>query len=76
LALGTVANLAIFPFQDLLGLGTDARMNRPGIAEGNWAWRLAPDSLNVDIKGHLAYLTTIYGRAPLPQPQEIKIELE
>jgi 4-alpha-glucanotransferase len=41
----SVANLAIVPVQDALGLGNEARMNRPGIARGNWAWRLAPDAL-------------------------------
>ncbi|MFO0938225.1 MAG: 4-alpha-glucanotransferase [Gemmataceae bacterium] len=35
----SVASIAIAPLQDLLGLGQDARMNTPGIAEGNWSWR-------------------------------------
>jgi 4-alpha-glucanotransferase len=40
LALGSRAALAIFPAQDVLGLGSEARMNRPGEVEGNWSWRL------------------------------------
>jgi 4-alpha-glucanotransferase len=37
------AGLAIFPLQDLLNLGAEARMNVPGIAEGNWGWRYTPE---------------------------------
>ena len=39
-AFESVAELAIVPAQDLLGLGGEARMNRPGTTEGNWAWRM------------------------------------
>ncbi len=63
LALSSVANLAIFPLQDILGLGTNARMNKPGQAENNWDWRYRDDTLNQSISGHLAYLTYLYGRA-------------
>ncbi len=45
LALGSVANTAIFPIQDILGLGSDARMNTPATVEGNWIWRLGPGQL-------------------------------
>jgi 4-alpha-glucanotransferase len=41
-AYGSPAALAIVPMQDVLGLGSESRMNRPGEAEGNWAWRLEP----------------------------------
>jgi 4-alpha-glucanotransferase len=44
-ALNSVANLAIFPLQDILGLGTEARMNTPGTVEGNWSWRFNWDDL-------------------------------
>jgi 4-alpha-glucanotransferase len=40
LAMGSPAELAIVPAQDVLGLGSEARMNRPGKVEGNWSWRL------------------------------------
>ena len=42
LAYSSPAELAVVPMQDVLGLGREARMNRPGEAEGNWAWRLEP----------------------------------
>ena len=45
LAMGSRANLAIVPAQDVLGLGNEARMNRPGESEGNWSWRLEPGQL-------------------------------
>jgi 4-alpha-glucanotransferase len=44
--LQSVANTAILPIQDVLGLGTEARMNVPGTAEGNWCWRLTGDQLD------------------------------
>ena len=46
--MASVANTAIVPAQDLLGLGSDARMNRPGTASGNWRWRLHPGQLTQD----------------------------
>ncbi len=45
LAYGSRARLAIVPAQDVLGLGNEARMNRPGESEGNWSWRLEPGQL-------------------------------
>ncbi|MCH2160691.1 MAG: 4-alpha-glucanotransferase [Phycisphaerales bacterium] len=45
LAVNSPANLAIIQFQDLLGLGKSARMNRPGTALGNWTWRMEPGAL-------------------------------
>jgi 4-alpha-glucanotransferase len=45
LALGSRAGLAIVPAQDVLGLGSEARMNRPGRAIGNWQWRLERGAL-------------------------------
>ena len=60
----SIANLAIVPFQDLLGLGTDARMNFPGKPEGNWGWRYRPEALNWDVRDRLKTMTYICGRAP------------
>lgn len=71
LASSSVANLAIFPLQDILGLGNEARMNLPGTAEGNWGWRYHPDLLNPGIAGHLGFITELYGRRiyhPEPEP--------
>ncbi|MEG4082063.1 4-alpha-glucanotransferase [Microcoleus sp. POL10_C6] len=60
----SIANLAIVPFQDLLGLDTDARMNFPGKPEGNWGWRYRPEALNWDVRDRLKTMTYICGRAP------------
>jgi 4-alpha-glucanotransferase len=46
LALRSRASLAIVPAQDVLGLGSEARMNRPGETEGNWSWRLERGELD------------------------------
>ena len=62
LALMSVADTAITPMQDVLGLGSEARMNLPGTAEGNWCWRLLPEMLTDPIKARLKELTTTYGR--------------
>jgi 4-alpha-glucanotransferase len=62
LALMSVADTAIIPMQDVLGLGSEARMNLPGATEGNWCWRFAPDMLTEEIKDRLKELTALYGR--------------
>lgn len=64
LALSSVANLAIFPVQDLLGLGSGAKMNTPGTIVDNWSWRYQEWELTEDIGEHLKYLTYLYGRKP------------
>jgi 4-alpha-glucanotransferase len=61
-ALGSVADTAIVPAQDLLGLGSDARMNRPGTVSGNWRWRLLPGQLTLDTARKLAVTAETYGR--------------
>lgn len=62
LAFMSVADTAIIPLQDALGLGSEARMNTPGRVEGNWCWRFTFDMLTHEIKEKLKELTTIYGR--------------
>jgi 4-alpha-glucanotransferase len=66
LAMMSVAAFAIFPIQDVLGLGQDSRMNLPSAVEGNWSWRLVPDEISHDAAAKLLELTRIYGRANLP----------
>ncbi len=61
-ALASVARYAIFPLQDLLGLGTEARMNRPGSDRGNWVWRFRENALGSDLGARLRDLTELYGR--------------
>jgi 4-alpha-glucanotransferase len=59
--LASVANTAIVPLQDLLGLGTEARMNLPNSTEGNWAWRFE-SGLTDQLSNRLKELTELYGR--------------
>lgn len=56
-ACGSVANLCVFPMQDVLGLGGDARMNFPSHAEGNWGWRFTWEMLPKELVERLADLT-------------------
>jgi 4-alpha-glucanotransferase len=60
--LTSVADLAIVPVQDVLGLGSEARMNVPGIAKGNWSWRLRKEQLRPDFLKRLGDLTIVSGR--------------
>ncbi len=64
LALSSVANQALIPLQDLLGLDSEARMNFPSTSEGNWAWRYRADVLTEEISSRLKTMTQTYGRAP------------
>jgi 4-alpha-glucanotransferase len=57
------ADTAIIPIQDLLGLDSVARMNRPGIPEGNWGWRLSPGMATPEIWNRLRGVTEASGRA-------------
>jgi 4-alpha-glucanotransferase len=63
MAMMSVANTAIIPMQDILGLGSDARMNRPASMDGNWQWRLLPRQLTASVAQGLADTTQKYGRA-------------
>ncbi len=62
-AMMSVADRVILPMQDLLGLGEEARMNRPGKNKENWQWRLLPEYLTEERMNELRELTEIYGRA-------------
>jgi 4-alpha-glucanotransferase len=67
-ALNSVADLALIPLQDLLGLGSEARMNTPSMDGGNWKWRLAPGQLTPEITTKLAHLVEVTDRLPQPFP--------
>ncbi len=54
--------LAIFPIQDVLGLSNDARVNFPGVGDGNWTWRFADDALTPETRRELRKLTEESGR--------------
>lgn len=63
LVLASVANMAIIPLQDVLGLGSEARMNLPGTIGGNWEWRFTFDTLTDETKDRLREMTLLYGRS-------------
>ncbi len=63
-ALKSRAAIAITPAQDVLGLGNEARMNRPGIMEGNWSWQMDEDAWNEAIQERLLDMTRHSGRLP------------
>jgi 4-alpha-glucanotransferase len=63
LAWSSPAALAIAPLQDVLNLGREARMNRPGSTEGNWRWRYTEDTLSGSALQRLRDLTLRSGRS-------------
>jgi 4-alpha-glucanotransferase len=63
LAMMSAANTVVFPLQDVLGLGAEARMNRPSTAHGNWEWRLTADQLSIAMGKTMQSLTRTYGRS-------------
>jgi 4-alpha-glucanotransferase len=62
-AFHSVAKWAIVPLQDVLGLGSEARMNTPSRLERNWSWRFESGDLTRDLERKLATLTTVSDRA-------------
>ena len=62
-AYDSVASWAIVPLQDVLGLGSEARMNTPSRAENNWNWRFQSGALTADLAEKLAALTAVSDRA-------------
>lgn len=65
-AMASVARTVIVPLQDLLGLGSEARMNRPGEEKGNWSWRVEADALTPETADRLRELTETFGRSARP----------
>ena len=63
LAMMSVADTVIIPLQDILGLGTDARLNQPGVTQNNWQWRLPKKKLTKQHTGWLKKITADYGRS-------------
>ena len=61
-ALGSVANLAIIPMQDILELGSEARMNTPGTTAGNWKWRFQWHQLSDERAIRFAHLIALFNR--------------
>jgi 4-alpha-glucanotransferase len=61
-ALASVANLAVIPMQDILELGSEARMNTPGTTVGNWNWRFQWDQLSHDQTTRFTHLVALFNR--------------
>jgi 4-alpha-glucanotransferase len=71
LALASVADTAIIPLPDILGLFSDARMNFPGKADGNWRWRFRSGQIDRNAREQLAELTAVYSRWNGPSPTSL-----
>jgi len=72
--LASVANTAILPLQDLLGLGTKARMNLPNTTSGNWSWRFDDEALTDEHAGRLRDFTETYGRVRRHEVESMKLD--
>jgi 4-alpha-glucanotransferase len=62
LAISSIAKYCIIPLQDVLCLGSEARMNTPGVADGNWQFRFEEGALTDERATGLKYLCTLYNR--------------
>ena len=62
MAMASVADIAVTPLQDVLGLGNEARMNVPGTATGNWQWRFKDGDLLTEYAGKLKLYCRLYNR--------------
>jgi 4-alpha-glucanotransferase len=69
-AAGSVARTCIFPLQDILHLGSEARMNVPSAPTGNWTWRYAPEALHPDFATKLAAIMEMTDRDGYQKPVE------
>jgi 4-alpha-glucanotransferase len=70
-AITSPADLAVVPLQDLLGLGSEARMNTPAAESGNWTWRVRPDQVPPDLPQRLRELVAAASRNP-PVKREMR----
>ncbi len=61
----SIAQTVIIPVQDILGLGEEARMNRPSSAKGNWEWRLLPDQLSLFPSGDASRIDLDLRKGPV-----------
>lgn len=72
----TSADTVVIPMQDLLNLGTDARMNFPGKLGGNWAWRFTWDQVSYDIAAKYKHLAELYERPKIEKEEAADIKIE
>ena len=68
-ACASVADTAVIPMQDWLGLGNEARINHPSTLGGNWCWRMKSDALTNELAERIRKMTRLYGRLPKPARQ-------
>ena len=66
----SVADLCLVPVQDVLDLGTEARMNMPSRADGNWTWRCPEGALTAEIAAELAAISEVTDRDLVPPPTD------
>ena len=66
-ACNSIADMAVFPLQDVLGLDGSHRMNLPGSLQGNWSWRFNWSMLDANVAGSLQLIVAASGRGPAPQ---------
>lgn len=74
LAMMSVADAVVIPMQDILGLGSGARMNRPGKSRGNWRWRITPAELESAPAEALREMAVMYGRGGIPPGSKLADE--
>jgi 4-alpha-glucanotransferase len=60
--MASVANTVLFPLQDVLGLGSEARMNTPAVPSGNWRWRYRAEMATPEIAQRLKEMVATYDR--------------
>ncbi len=66
--MASVADTAIFPIQDYLGLGREAKINSPATIGDNWKWRLIPGKLDKDLAERMKEMAKVYHRIPELMP--------
>jgi 4-alpha-glucanotransferase len=71
MAMGSVADTAIIPFQDILGFGAETRMNTPGTQQDNWQWRFGVEEFENPARDQLRYLTKLYTRGRAKSKERI-----
>ncbi len=71
-AMMSSARLCILPLQDMLNLGSEARMNTPAQTRGNWGWRVRREHLSPHLSNRIARMTWLYGRTPSSEKKSKK----
>ncbi len=69
-AYASVANIVVIPMQDMLNLGTEARMNFPGKLGGNWTWRFTWDQITDELVQSYKRMTEMYERPPIEKEED------